>query len=235
MNIVRNFSRFLFGSECLACGVASQPLDPWLCEDCRKKLAEENVSVENGADAFSFYTMGAVSRKLIHGLKYGNMPGMASYLVRNSKAVLEEFKAWLPPHDRLYFVPVPLHSSRFRERGYNQTQKICQALSSPCKGRVLDLLGRRNFSTSQTKLSRGERCANVAGAFFVKKRVKPLARDLFVVVDDVYTTGATTGACLYAMRKYGIENAKVCTMLYERSISAAVDLAADNAVVWDYR
>lgn len=234
MLLLQNMTRFLFGSECLACGSAGQPLDPWLCKDCREKLAEESSAIENGYDAFSFYAMGSVSRKLIHALKYGSMPGMALYLVRHSRSVLEEFKNWLPPHDRLFFVPVPLHPSRFRERGYNQTEKISRALASACGGNVLNLLARRNFSQSQTKLSRGARSANVAGAFYVKKKVALRPRDLFVVVDDVYTTGATTGACLYALRKAGIENARVCTMLFERSISATVDLAADREVEWNF-
>lgn len=233
MLLVQNMSRFLFGSSCLACGTAGLVLDPWLCPDCRKKLDEECVAVEHGAEAYSFYTMGSVSRKLIHGLKYGSMPGMASYLVRYSRNNLRNFLEWLPPCEKLYFVPVPLHPSRFRERGYNQTLKISRALASFCNGRVLDILARKNFSTSQTKLSKDERSSNVAGAFYVKKKISLAARDLFVVVDDVYTTGATTGACLYAMRKAGIQNTRVCTMLFERSISASVDFAADNNVVWD--
>lgn len=233
MLLFQNMSRFLFGSACLACGSVDSVLDPWLCPECRRLLAEESSSVEHGTEAFSFYTMGPVSRRLIHGLKYGSMPGMAFYLVRSSKRALQNFKDWLPLHDNLYFVPVPLHSSRFRERGYNQTEKISQALSSFCSGKVLNLLARKNFSTSQTKLSKGERSANVAGAFYVKKRILPKPRDLFVVVDDVYTTGATTGACIYAMRKAGFDNVKVCTMLFEKSISAAVDFAADNGIVWD--
>lgn len=232
MAISANVSRFFFGSACLACGESDGVLDPWLCKDCRRRLAAESSGIYASDEAFSFYVMGTVSRKLIHALKYGSMPGMALYLVKNSGLALEEFKEWLPRHERLFFVPVPLHHSRFRERGYNQTEKLAQALAAACGGRVANLLKRRSFSVSQTKLSSEERQANVAGAFAVRATMRPEPGDLFVVVDDVFTTGATTGACLYALRRAGFENAKICTMLYESPLSAKADFAADCSIEW---
>lgn len=232
MAISANVSRFFFGSACLACGESDGVLDPWLCKDCKRRLAAESSGIYASDEAFSFYVMGTVSRKLIHALKYGSMPGMALYLVKNSGLALEEFKEWLPRHERLFFVPVPLHHSRFRERGYNQTEKLAQALAAACGGRVANLLKRRSFSVSQTKLSSEERQANVAGAFEVRATMRPEPGDLFVVVDDVFTTGATTGACLYALRKAGFENAKICTMLYESPLSAKADFAADCSIEW---
>lgn len=234
MSLSANVSRFFFGSACLACGEGDGVLDPWLCKDCKRQLASESAGIYTADDAFSFYVMGTVSRKLIHALKYGSMPGMALYLVKNSGTALEEFKEWLPRYERLFFVPVPLHHSRYRERGYNQTEKISQALAAACGGRVLNLLKRRSFSVSQTKLSSEERQANVAGAFVVRANARPEPGDLFVVVDDVFTTGATTGACLYALRQAGFENAKVCTMLYESPLSARADYAADCGLEWRF-
>ncbi len=226
-------SRFLFGSNCLVCGETEGGLDPWLCPSCRQLLARESEGVIASAEAFSLYAMGPVSRKLIHALKYGSMPGMASYLVRHAGSALEDLKEWLPHRKRLFFIPVPLHPSRFRERGYNQTEKIAAALASACGGRVLKILERNSFTVSQTKLSRAERALNVVGAFYVKKNVEFRLGDAFVVVDDVFTTGATTGSCLYALRRAGIQEVRVCTLLYERSQTAAADFAADSLADWD--
>lgn len=225
-------SRFFFGSTCLSCGEAEKSLDPWLCPDCQKILESEISGEEVSESAFSFFSMGAVSRSLIHGLKYSSMPGLASYLVRFAGRGLENFKSWLPSGGNIYFVPVPLHPSRFRERGYNQTEKIAQALATRCKGKVWKALGRRSFSTSQTKLSKSERILNVVGAFVLKKRMNLNPNDVIVIVDDVFTTGATTGACAYALKRNGYKNIRVCTLLYEKAVSVELDFVADWKEDW---
>ena len=229
----QNISRFLFGSACLVCNESSKPLDPWLCPDCRQKLERESSGITPLTEAFAFYTMGPVNRKLIHALKYGAMPGMAFYLLKRAGSALENFKAWLPSYKRLFFIPVPLHHARFRERGYNQTEKLAEALASFYGGRVLNLLKRKSFMVSQTKLSKEERKLNVAGAFELKKKFKEEPRDLFIVVDDVFTTGATTSACLYALKNGGFSHVRICAMLYEKQISARLDYVADTNYDWE--
>lgn len=225
-------SKFLFGNTCLSCGDTEKPLDPWLCEDCRAKLSSELLGGEVSESAFSLYSMGAVSRSLIHGLKYSSMPGLASYLVRSAREGLKNFKNWVATEGKVYFVPVPLHSSRMRERGYNQTEKIAQALAVSCGGKVWKALARRSFSVSQTKLSKSERVLNVAGAFVLKKRMNLSPKDLIVIIDDVFTTGATTGACAYALKRNGYNNIKVCTLLFEKPISVELDFVADRQEDW---
>ena len=100
-------------------------------------------------------------------------------------------------------VPVPLHSARLRERGFNQSdvlgKKIADTLDIPYHSK---LLVRKRNTKSQTSLSIDERKTNVSGAF--------LARDLgnhsrFVIVDDVLTTGATLSACAQALGHQGAE------------------------------
>ena len=92
----------------------------------------------------------------------------------------------------LYFVPVPLHRARYRERGYNQAELLAAALAVATGGKVCRLLKRKTFVVSQTKLSKEEREMNVAGAFVAKFPRKMPTRGTVVVVDDVFTTGATT-------------------------------------------
>lgn len=232
MFFFRNVPGFLFGGGCLGCGLMDLSLDPWLCKKCREGLRNECAGKFVSPEAFSFYEMGPIGRKLIHALKYSGMPGMALYLVRNAHSVLNEFREWLYPYKNLFFVPVPLHASRFRERGYNQTERIARALAAACGGKVMNLLFRNSFSTSQTKLSKEARGANVAGVFECKNKSSLAKDDLFVIVDDVFTTGATTGACLYALRKRGFTHLKVCTLLYEQALSSKVDFAADAQMEW---
>jgi len=236
MEIIRRCTNFLFGMECLGCGRASERLDPWLCSDCREELLREARAYSfPSPDAMSLFPMRPLTRRLVHALKYRGLSGMASYLVKRSSAVdggeVAQNMALLARP--FYFVPVPLHASRYRERGYNQAQKIAAALATCTGGRVCNWLSRTNFRVSQTKLSREERSYNVAGAFEPNLPRQMPVRGTVFVVDDVYTTGATTGSCVSALRR-GMElDVKVCTLLYDEPVTATMDFVADRSREWD--
>lgn len=236
MEIIRRCSGFLFGMECLGCGSVSERLDPWLCSACREELARESLDYSYpGPDAMCLFPMRPLTRRLIHALKYRGLSGMASYLVRHSSAagesgVGQSFALLAKP---FYFVPVPLHSSRYRERGYNQAQRIASALATCTGGRVCRWLARREFRVSQTKLSREERQWNVAGAFEPRlPHVLPQRGTVFIV-DDVYTTGATTSSCVSAFGRDFSLDTKVCTLLYDEPVTATMDFVADCKMEWN--
>ena len=230
--MLESWSSVVFGMECLGCGCASESLDPWLCPDCQKSLA--NLSKEPrcpAEDVVCLFPMEALTRRLVHLLKYRAVPGMASYLVRRfcdlrGRGLFSDFAR------PLYFVPVPLHRARFRERGYNQAEMIAVALATQTGGRVCRWLRRSTFRVSQTKLSRGERERNVAGAFVSRLPTELPEKGTVIVVDDVYTTGATTGACIDALGKDFPLDVKVCTLLYDMPFSATMDFVADRQAFW---
>lgn len=238
MDLVQSLGNFVFGAECLGCGVPNVQLDPWLCESCRKELAGlSRLPQFPGEDVACLYPMRPLTRVLIHSLKYRAIPGMATYLVRRSSvagggSVGQRLSMLGKP---LYLVPVPLHSARYRERGYNQAEKIAAALATVTGGKVCRWLRRKKFVVSQTKLSRTNRELNVAGAF--EARLPKVLPDhgTVVVVDDVYTTGATTSACLSAFGRDFPLPLKVCTLLYEEPVTAVVDFASDCHMEWDCR
>ncbi|MCQ2089318.1 MAG: hypothetical protein MJY93_03610 [Fibrobacter sp.] len=86
---------------------------------------------------------------------------------------------------------------------------------------------------SQTKLSREDRELNVAGAFEANLPRELPAQGTVVVVDDVYTTGATTNSCLGAFGRNFPLPLKVCTLLFEEPVTAVADFAADCKTEWD--
>ncbi|MGI8905608.1 MAG: ComF family protein [Candidatus Sumerlaeaceae bacterium] len=98
-------------------------------------------------------------------------------------------------------VPVPLHSARLRERGFNQSRELARHLSEFSGVPVASALVRTRPTPSQTRLNRRERARNIAGAFDVAKTANPLNHCL--VVDDVYTTGATLNECAGVLRNAG--------------------------------
>lgn len=238
MNLVRQVGGFIFGRECLGCGSASVVLDPWLCPDCVRELSRERKSYFClREDVFCLFPMRPLTRSLVHALKYKSIHGMASYMVLHSEAVVNgavgRELALLP--QPLYFVPVPLHRARLRERGYNQAERIAAALAMATGGRVCNWLRRKTFVVSQTKLSREMREQNVMDAFEARLPERIPESGTVVVVDDVYTTGATTSACLDALGHDFPLPLKVCTLLYDEPSSASADFAADCRMDWSYR
>lgn len=113
-------------------------------------------------------------------------------------------------------VPVPLFPAKQRERGFNQAEQLARALSR-ATGIPLDsaILRRRIPTPSQTRLSKDERRKNVNRAFAVRLPDRAEGRRI-VLVDDVFTTGATTGACAGALLKAGA--AEVCVWTVARGI-----------------
>ena len=135
---------------------------------------------------------------IVHALKYGGWHAVADGIAERMARL-----AW--PEDvveeRRMIVPVPLSESRLRERGYNQSARIADALASRWRiPACADLLVRARATETQTKLTPEQRLANVSSAFRVAARAASAFRNAHVVVvDDVITTAATLNACAAAL------------------------------------
>lgn len=134
----------------------------------------------------------------MHALKYGGWravaEGMAERMARTSwpEDVREERSA---------VVPVPLARARERHRGYNQSLLLASALGARWEVPVWDgVVVRSRDTRTQTRLTPGERLANVSGAFGVTHAARSRLRGAHVLlVDDVVTTSATLNACAAAL------------------------------------
>jgi len=158
-----------------------------------------------GQDAFSLVLIATIFddplRPAIHALKYGGQPELAAPLARYLIAVAQQ-PPWtkiLPQIDSV--VPVPLHAQRLAERGYNQSALLAGAFA-----RRMDLkmaegwLIRSRQTRSQVGLSALDRRRNVANAFTAAAVVQGKR---LLLVDDVFTTGATLTACAQTLRRAG--------------------------------
>jgi ComF family protein len=95
-------------------------------------------------------------------------------------------------------IPVPLHTERQQQRGYNQAQLLAEVCSAELGIPLhISLLTRVRATTAQTHLPISERLRNVAGAFVLhpKSNVRALSKSNILLIDDVCTTGATLEAC----------------------------------------
>jgi ComF family protein len=156
------------------------------------------------AAAFSFYTRDSRIRKLIHQLKYKGIREVGSELGRIYARTLQS-SGFLEEIDLI--IPVPLHPSKKRQRGFNQSDVISQGISDVA-GIPMDtkLLVRKSVTKTQTRKSRYDRWTNVQDIFRVtdQSRIKNMH---ILLVDDVITTGSTLEACANELLK--AENVKI--------------------------
>lgn len=141
-----------------------------------------------------------MARMLVSRLKYGDRPELARFCARLMASAGHELWA-----DEPILVPIPLHPARQRERRYNQSVELAQALGKLTGLKVdPDLVRRIRKTRQQVGLSGDGRQRNVAGAFAVHPDmlVRIKGRGI-VLVDDVYTTGATTKAVTRTLIKAG--------------------------------
>ncbi|MBV9086775.1 MAG: ComF family protein [Acidobacteriaceae bacterium] len=162
--------------------------------------------------AYGSYESGL--RELIHLLKYEHVRPAAGVLGRMLSEVVQELAA---DFNTALVVPVPLHASKLRQRGFNQAEEIAKNALKELKTSRLQLpsgvLERRRATDSQTGLTRPQRLENIRGAFCVKPETKLMlaGRDI-VLVDDVFTTGTTVSECARVLRRAGAERVFVATV-----------------------
>ncbi len=143
-----------------------------------------------------------IARECIHNLKYRRHVWLDQHLAQWLGDASEERVRW---DDVGAIVPVPLFPRREREREFNQAQLIAEHLARRFQKRLISRSLRRVRDTrTQTRLDRGERERNVYGAFAVRDTDVIRGRGI-ALVDDVYTTGATTSECARVLKKAGAE------------------------------
>jgi ComF family protein len=140
-------------------------------------------------------------RRLLHHFKYHGWSRLAERFAARMAGLCEH----LAPETEL--VPIPLASGRLRQRGYNQAAELAKALGQRTGLRVnADRIGRQRETVTQTRLAAAERRANLAGAFLATERDHPV-----VLVDDVFTTGATLLSAASALLDAGASRVEAVT------------------------
>jgi ComF family protein len=190
------------------------PLCPVLGLPFEVSLGEGALSAEAIADPPPFDRARAavlyndVARMVVSRLKYGDRPELARFCARLMAGAGHELWDGAP-----ILVPVPLHPARQWERRYNQSAELAVALGKITGLAVDTSLVRRSRKTrQQVGLSGDGRARNVQGAFAVHPDIPVRAKGRRVVlVDDVYTTGATTKAVTRVLKRGGVESVDVMT------------------------
>lgn len=155
-------------------------------------------------------------RALIHLLKYERVETVAAPLGELLARAIANFEK-LP--EELTVIAVPLHASKQRERGFNQTVLLAEACVKGLRRAmpelrlklVLRALGRQRGTESQSGLTPHQRRRNLRGAFFMAEPEKIAGRTV-LLLDDIYTTGATARECTRTLLRGGAAAAYVATL-----------------------
>ncbi len=226
----------LTGSLCSVCGEA-------LAYAARADLNEESARCglcrlvpPRFERAVAYGSYEGPLRDLIHLLKFGEVLPAAGVLGRLLAETIAALEPALPA-EKIVVVPVPLHADKRSQRGFNQAELIARAalkrlsrgenrfkLCTPALTRVRD-------TGSQIGRSREQRLQNLRGAFKVADTTSVANRNV-LIIDDVYTTGATASECARVLRRAGAAKVWVATVartMRESNVVAEEFLQGQNA------
>jgi ComF family protein len=199
---------------CSDCFILVSFTDSGFCTVCQKAAigglthpgCKSNLTIDG---VFSSLIYKGVAKRLVYRFKY------KPYLANLQKLLIDFFYEGLIEKELFYkllqketsvFVPIPLHASRLRKRGYNQSQLLAKGLGEKFGISVVDCLTRVKNTKTQVGLSQIERRENIKDAFEINKEYLGKLKDFKQVflVDDVVTSGATLKEAAKILKKIGI-------------------------------
>ncbi|QKJ31575.1 ComF family protein [Mucilaginibacter mali] len=202
-----DFISLIFPDLCHACGESLIGGEELICTRCIYDLPYTNFHQQadnivarqfwgkvklDAAYALLYFNKGGKTQQLIHSLKYKNTPLMGNKLGNMAGAQLRQ-----TDHLKIFdaVIPVPLHKSKLRKRGYNQSAGFAEGIAQALQTKVvINNLIRTVATATQTKKSRFDRAANMQDVFAVADPDSLIDKRV-LLVDDVVTTGATLEAC----------------------------------------
>lgn len=212
----------VYPRRCAGCGRRGS----WLCSHCEQETAlfappwchgcgipnvlpcachalPDDVERIRSVGPFDGWLRGAVIQCKYHG-EWARVSGLAPGLAAACET--------LRPFD--FLVPVPLHPTRMRQRGFNQSLLLARGVSDILQMPVEECIVRARRTDSQARLAAGERWQNVEGSIAVKPGSE-IAGRAYVLIDDVVTTGATLAACAAALKQAGAASVMAATVCRE--------------------
>jgi ComF family protein len=217
---MRRFLDLLLPPCCAGCGVETVAL----CAECRRPMSRRldeppgtpiglASSQPDGLAQFEWCaSFSGPARACLHTLKYDGELRLAAPL-----AALMASRWWRVGIGGDLLVPVPVHTQRRRERGFDQAELLAGEIGRLLRLPVCAALERTTRTRAQHQLGRGARAENVGGAFRVRHGMDAVVGGRWVVVvDDVMTTGATLSASAAALRQAGAAAVSALTLARER-------------------
>ena len=208
MQLIQGLLNLFLKSNCPLC---QRPTSEELCQECYRNLQKCHLSNpsflwQNPLPVFVWGTYSGTLKRAVAAMKYENQPQIARPL---GQWLGEAWQANSPKFSQqiqLVVVPIPLHASKKKQRGYNQAALIAQSFCETTGFKLkLNGLERVRETKAQYVLSASEREKNLAQAFGLGRDFhRHNSSTQVLLVDDIYTTGATAKSAVQTLRQAGI-------------------------------
>ena len=200
----------LFPKFCIGCGREGK----YICDRCNIFTSEaEPIYFQQekyGLDSLiSVWEYEGLMKKAIHQIKYQGVADiikelMSSVILSPQAKNLGELPRDPSLRSRMTVTYVPMYKKREKKRGFNQARIIAQELAKKTGLEVVSLLKKIKDTKPQMELNQEERLKNIKGCFELIELTETRVSEV-LLVDDVYTTGATMRECAKVLKKAGIE------------------------------
>jgi len=186
----------LLPKRCAGCGQEGN----YICEKCSLFLSEApTIFTANGPEELvSIWEYEGLIKNLIFKIKYQNMFNALDELTEKAFKIREPY---IPEDTIITFVP--MFKKKEKQRGFNQAELIAKKVGQITGRKVLPLLEKIKDTRSQTNLNKKERIANLKDSFQRKDGIT--SHDNVLLVDDVWTSGATVAECCRVLKKSGVK------------------------------
>jgi ComF family protein len=219
----------VFPPCCVLCGKLAKD---WICTECEKELSSllnPIIIKKSKYDLGYLFKYDGVIRKLMIEFKFFESPFISHFFV-SEILKSEKIIGKLLFYDII--IPVGMSRSKQKDRGYNQTYVISKLLAFELNKRIKEnfylnwqnntclkrikcynILHKKEGIKQQAKLTKKERMQNVKGAYYITDCDKQLIKNKnIVLLDDIYTTGATVNECVNVLQKSGVNKIFVLTV-----------------------
>lgn len=206
-NLFQDLCHIFFPHVCIGCGTDIISRSTTICARCLHTLPLTNFNAYTNnpteksfwgrlpllhATSLCYFSKGSLTRHLLHQLKYNGNKEVGYFLGRLMGTSLLESTRF---NNIQALIPLPLHPSKEKKRGYNQAKLLCEGMAELMQLPILNnAIKRTSFTETQTLKNRHERWQNMEDRFQLLEGAD-IAEKHILLVDDVITTGATLEAC----------------------------------------
>lgn len=227
---IAGFKEMLFPEVCVCCGCPTPSDGNMLCPFCQGSAFDPANFYGNSScpgvilpEGISFqyalwkYDKGGELQRMLHLIKYGGMGrlGFELGVLTGSSLVGTKFWSAYSSRDSVFLLPVPLHPKKKRIRGYNQAELVATGISEVTGIPLVaeHSVIRHRYTVTQTGFDLQGRLKNLSNAFKVDQ-IESIKDKLIIIVDDVFTTGATSYALARILKESGVKEMGIITVAF---------------------